>query len=115
MDENEYWGRLEFRISSELTLIAVSKWESLWCDGFLHQEYFLQGNPPRICGTAWMGGIPGQKTSYQETWQFSLFPQVEVGDRGGFDWSRLLPSEDESGWLSIDREARTLSMIVGRS
>ena len=55
VDEDEFWVRLEYRVSAELAGIDDDAMRFLWCDGFRPEEYRTNANPPSIRGRAWIG------------------------------------------------------------
>ena len=103
MTEDEFWPRLEFRVSAEFRGMEEDALRFLWCDGFVPQDYALDGPVPAIRGRAWIG-------NRQEEWGFVLLLPPGEMDRSSFDWSCLLPAADVTGWLSADPLGRRLEI-----
>jgi hypothetical protein len=104
MTETEYWGRLEFRVSFELTGMPEKQMRRLWCDGFIAEEYLLAESIPRITGDAWVG-IGSDK---QEKWGFTLFLPDKFESVNEINWDNLLPRKDFTRWLTPDFDAKQL-------
>jgi len=98
MTESEYWLRLEYRLESEFDGLPERHLRYYWCDGFLPQQYFLDEEPPRIAGKAWI--CNGQET--YELWDFVFFLDHPVGSSSEIDWTSLLPAKNVTRWLAVD-------------
>jgi hypothetical protein len=105
VEEADYWRRLEFRVCRELDGIDEYRRRGLWCDGFIPDEYALEGDPPCIRGTAWI--CPGQT---QQAWRFTLVLRQRPTHRHGVDWAALLPAETATSWLKLDSENRHIDI-----
>jgi hypothetical protein len=79
---------------------------SLWCDGFIPEQYLLDAPTPRITGCAWIGIGPRK----QERWKFVLSLDGTTGSRDEISWDALLPPDEATGWLMIDPEARWMQL-----
>jgi hypothetical protein len=77
----------------------------LWCDGFLPGQYLLDGNRPRITGTAWI--CNGLK---QDEWRFTLFLPRRVAAPHEIEWASLLPPQDVTRWLAVDQQAKCIQI-----
>jgi hypothetical protein len=104
VDEEDFWSRLEFRITRELSGFEDRQLRACWCDGLVADEYELHGAQPRIRGRAWCG------PSGQERWTFTLLLDRAVGNRDLIDWSTLLPADDVTGWLIPEPQAETMTI-----
>jgi len=104
MDEKAFWGRLEYRLCSELARRSEKELRGLWCDGIYPIHYFAEGRRPHLQGRAYFG-----KTG-QEEWEFTHFVGRRVRRADELDWASLMPSEDVSGWLTLDLQRRTLTI-----
>jgi len=104
VDEAEFWGRLERRISAEFAGFAERRLRFYWCDGLFPEACNLVGEESRILGEALCG------SSGQEPWRFTLVVGHEAESRDQIDWSKLLPSSRLTGWLTPDPEKKTLWM-----
>jgi hypothetical protein len=107
MTENEFWGWLERRVCREFQGLQESSLRYLWCDGFLVDEYVLHLAVPSIHGRAWI------VDRRQELWQFTLELPPGPIDRAGIDWRALLPTDDVTGWLTVDRTGKRLEVEPG--
>ena len=105
MDEADYWARLEYRVSREFAGMAERRLRSLWCEGFIPQQYLFSEPTPRIVGRAWIGGGPAQ-----HEWEFTLFLPPETRSRDEIEWAALLPAEDVTRWLALDLAARRIQI-----
>ena len=104
--EADYWPRLEFRVCRELAGMEESALRFLWCDGFIPEQYLLDDPTPRITGRAWICNGPKQ-----EQWEFTLvFPEA-VQTVQDISWAALLPSEEATGWLGVDRDGRQIVIV----
>lgn len=70
---------------------------SLWCDGFLPEQYLLDDNRPRVTGRAWIC-----KGLRQEEWEFTFLLPKSVSSLNDVDWASLLPPENVTRWLSLN-------------
>jgi hypothetical protein len=103
--EAEFWQRLEFRISHELTRAENRALRFLWCDGFVPEGFILEDPTPRIVGQAWIGD-----GSRQDRWEFTLFLDAATRARSQIPWSALLPPDETTGWLTVDVDARRIEL-----
>jgi len=97
MNESEYWKQLEFRVCREFAGMSENHLRFRWCDGFIPQQYQLEGPSPCVTGRAWICDGPKQ-----EEWDFTLFLMPPVASRSEIDWSSYLPPENVSHWLAVD-------------
>mgnify|MGYP003387065291 CR=1 FL=1 len=105
LDEERFWVHLEFRICHEFAGLPERRHRYLWCDGFLPNEYLLDGRASRITGTAWIGDGPSQSE-----WDFALLVPRSVRSREEIDWASLLPRENMTRWMSFDEAKRYLEI-----
>ncbi|MBN1427737.1 MAG: hypothetical protein JXB07_05080 [Anaerolineae bacterium] len=108
MNEAEFWDSLEYRVCDELASFTEKEIRSLWCDGFVPQQFALDANEPYIGGRVWIGGIIGRRPDYQEDWQFRLMIGKSIHSRAEIVWDTLLPPENKTGWLTVDRARKTI-------
>ncbi len=104
MDEADYWARLEYRVCREFARMGQHL-RSLWCDGFIPEQYFLDDAIPRITGRAWICNGPKQ-----DEWGFTLLLPHPVGSRDEIDWVLLLPPENATRWLSLDQRGKHIQI-----
>jgi hypothetical protein len=97
VDEADYWVSLEWRVGSEFAGMPQNHLRFLWCDGFIPEQYLLDGPVPCITGRAWICN-----GSLQEEWSFTLFLNQAVGSPKDIEWERLLPPEGVTRWLAVD-------------
>jgi len=76
---------------------------SLWCDGFIAEEYKVDDPAPRITGRAWICNGPRQ-----DRWEFTLVLDEAVRGCEEVPWGTLLPRDDVSGWLAVDLGGRRI-------
>jgi hypothetical protein len=96
--EADYWVRLAFRICREFAGMSDRHLQYLWCDGITPEEYLLDDPAPRITGRAWICNGPKQ-----DEWNFTLFLPHPVDSREEINWASLLPPENVTRWLALDR------------
>lgn len=104
MDEEEFWNRLEHRITREFAGFHDRQLRAIWCDGLIADEYDLHGARPHIRGRAWCGH------SGQQRWTFTLMLDRPVDNRNVIDWSTLLPADDVTGWLIPEPQQKTMTI-----
>ncbi|GIF72649.1 hypothetical protein [Asanoa siamensis] len=104
MNEDDFWLRLEYRVSAEFRGFTDKDLRQFWCDGFVPEEYDLLAERPCIRGMAWCG------PTGQDTWTFVLFLNPTVRHRDEIDWATLLPSDESTGWLTPDPTSRSLTI-----
>jgi hypothetical protein len=83
--EDEFWPRLEYRVSQELASSENPQLRYLWVDGFLPRAVEHRDDGNWVVGTAWVA----DDSRSQATWAFGLF--LGVATREAADWARLLP------------------------
>src|SRR5882724_10024282 len=103
MTESDFWPALEYRVCRELEGMDDER-RSLWCDGFIPDEYHLEDTEPRITGRAWIGRGPDR----QEAWPFRLDLDAPAHGKDSIHWEELLPAEEQTAWLAVDVERRTV-------
>ncbi|HEX8344382.1 MAG TPA: hypothetical protein VF657_06495 [Actinoplanes sp.] len=104
MEEQEFWGRLEFRVCAEFQGFAGKQLRHYWCDGLVAEEYDFSAAQPQVRGHAWCGATGS------EHWQFTLILTPGTRSREAIDWPALLPADKLTGWLLPDPHAK--SMII---
>src|SRR4051794_3723813 len=104
MDESEYWLALEFRLCRELDGLRQTHHPGYSCDGIYGEAYFINEDPPRILGHAWICG-----TKYEE-WKFELYLPNRVASREQIDWAALLPPLNVTKWLAIDEGGKRIQI-----
>ncbi len=109
MDAAEFWEHLEHRVCREMERLWVCAQAGMWCDGFIAEFVDFDSRPTRIRGRAWIGF--GNRD--QESWTFELRLPVPVARASEIRWTELLPSEDVTKWLTVDREHRHLVVAPG--
>jgi hypothetical protein len=104
VDEQEFWERLEYRVCGELAGMEDRDLRALWCDGFIPRQLLIDDGPPRIIGYAWMA-IGARE---QDQWNFIFYLPTSVRSQIDLEWQELLPPEDLTEWLEIDRTKKEL-------
>jgi hypothetical protein len=105
MSPNDFWSALEFRVCRELAGVPDTSIRFWWCDGFIPEP------PPRgreVHGDVWCDG------PRQFQWRFKL-KLPPAFDPGTDDWSQLLPPEDLTGWLWMDKEHQQITVDAARA
>jgi hypothetical protein len=97
MVESDYWVNLEFRVCREFAGMLENRLRFLWCDGFIPEQYLLEGPSPRIRGRSWICNGPRQ-----DEWEFTLVLNHPVDSLSEIDWASLLPAENVTRWLTAD-------------
>src|SRR4051812_43895846 len=101
MEKDQYSLLLEHRISKEFLGMATPGLSRLWCDGVILEAYLLDESPPRILGHAWI--VEGQE---QQEWKLELLLPPSMRSQESIDWAALLPAENVTRWLAVDRASR---------
>jgi hypothetical protein len=97
LSEHDFWLYLEYRVCHEFAAMTEKHLRCFWCDGFIPDQYFLDGQSPYITGRAWVCD-----DFKQELWEFTLLLNHPVGSRSEIEWQTLLPPEDVTSWLVVD-------------
>ena len=105
MNEREFESALEFRICREFSGMSAPGLSELWCDGVLLEIFLLDDPRPRILGHAWIC-----KGHDQEEWRFELLLPHSTRSREAIDWERLLPPEDRTRWIALDRPKKFIQV-----
>ena len=105
MDEADYWLSLEYRLCHEFAGMPENHLRFLWCDGFIPEQYRLDGPSPQITGRAWI--CNGRR---QQEWEFSLFLTHPVGSRAEINWRSLLPPANVTRWLAIEPAGKRIQI-----
>jgi hypothetical protein len=105
MEEKEYWLALEYRLCDEFRGMVESRLSDYWCDGIFGELYLVNEPRPRILGAAWIAG----RRHYGE-WKFELLLPHPVRSREDIEWAALLPADDVTRWLTVDKERRFIQI-----
>jgi hypothetical protein len=108
VNENAFWGHLEFRVCHEMDSIEEYAKQCMYCDGFEPTTIDLDARPQRISGKAWIGD-----GRLMEFWDFELLLPTQVSSREEIRWAELLPPEDVTAWLDVDSERKCLVVAPG--
>ena len=106
MTETEYYGHLEFRVSSELAGMRERELRAWWCDGFLPEKFVVTGSGSHVAGRVWMDAGAGG----QQLWNFVLLLGPQPTQRDQVRWAEALPADDTTGWLFLDFERRFMKI-----
>ncbi|MCP4093540.1 MAG: hypothetical protein GY747_08825 [Planctomycetes bacterium] len=79
--------------------------QTLWCDGFLPQDYHFG-----LCGDCVTGQVWICFDQEQYLWDFRLDLVKGTRDLSTVDWTQLLPSEDVTQWMALDYENCRIEM-----
>src|SRR5206468_1213448 len=105
VSEGDYWLNLEYRVSREFAGMPDNRLRFLWCDGFVPGYYILQDPVPHVMGHAWIGD-----GGELEDWAFTLFLAKSVDSSDQIDWSALLPGDNMTCWLAVDRARKRIQI-----
>ena len=104
MDESQFWLKLEFRVSGELRQMRDKHLRHLWCDGFDPVGVESDSHGAWIVGRAWIMGDDDSKYSFR----------LRIGEPGSSrpdrDWAALMPDEESTAWLSLDRSSQRIEI-----
>jgi hypothetical protein len=105
MTEDEFWPALEFRICRELSGMDDKVLSGMWCDGIRGDIVRPEAGPVYMYGTIYIG-----KTG-QTAMEFRMTLPDNIASKDDIVWSKLMPPEDMTAWLSVDYSKRKLVMI----
>jgi hypothetical protein len=110
MTEDEFWIELEFRICRELSGMSDAVLRLMCCDGIggdfvRFPTYKTRGGQAYLYGTIYIG-----KTG-QTAMEFRMALPHNITSKDDIVWSKLMPPEDMTAWLSVDYSKRKLVMI----
>jgi hypothetical protein len=105
VDQQEFQGNLEFRICREFAGMSDGKLRELWCDGVMLEAFLVDDPRPRILGGAWIC-----TDSNQEVWRLELLLPRRLQSVYELHWETLLPAENVTKWLAIDRENKLIQI-----
>jgi hypothetical protein len=108
MDEAYFWLALEYRICGEFAGMPHKELRRIWCDGIIPSLFLLDDPTPRITGQAWL--CFGRQ---QQEWEFTLLLPTPASSREQIDWAALLPPENVTRWISLDRMAKHIEFAPG--
>jgi len=108
MNEEDYWSALEYRVGEEMSGVEEHRRLGMWCDGLIANTFDLESEPACISGRAWVCFH-----SRQEEWTFDLLLPASGSTREQIDWAQLLPTDDATGWLSVDLKRKHLVVTPG--
>tara|TARA_R110002072_G_scaffold269079_11_gene428370 strand:- start:28443 stop:28799 length:357 start_codon:yes stop_codon:yes gene_type:complete len=104
MDESQFWAKLQFRVTRELGQMQDKHLRYLWCDGLDPTGVEGDWQGVWVVGRAWMLGDD------DSVYEFRL----RIGDPGSScpvaDWSALMPTEESTAWLSLDRLSKRVEI-----
>jgi hypothetical protein len=106
VEEPEFWRLLEYRLCSEFHGSPDSDTRFLWCDGLDPSGTVEDKDGTWIEGVAWICGDARREGEFR--FRLRIGSIGSSAPRG--DWSRLLPRDDMTGWLLVDRSARRIEM-----
>lgn len=106
MQEDDFWTRLECRLTQEMGQLDECRALGMWCDGLRPEQYALRGPGRHIQGECWIGLGPRN----QETWQFRLVLKDHLSKRSEIYWPYFLPPDGVTGWLRVFPKQRFLEI-----
>jgi len=107
LTERQFWAILARRVSREMQKHPICKQRWLWCDGLFGERYFVDSDPRRITGVAWIDYGRGQ-----EEWKFSLIlpTSVSASDVADIAWTELAPRYEADGSFVIAFEKKEIGV-----
>lgn len=105
MDVKDFWTQLEFRVCREIDGLPGDDFRGLWCDGFIPDRCEICDGRMVVSGRVWMAW-----GSVQHQWVFMLPLPVGATCESDVNWEAILPPEDVTGWLSLDRTRRKMKV-----
>ena len=105
LTERQFWAILARRVSREMQKHPTCKQHRLWCDGLLGERYFLDSEPRRITGVAWI-----DSGRHQEEWKFSVILPLSASGAADIIWSELAPGSEVDGSFVIAPEKKEIEI-----
>ena len=105
MEEKEYWSALEYRLGDEFRGMTEGNLSEYWCDGIFGELYLVNEPRPRILGPVWLA----DRRNYGQ-WRFELLLPHRVRSKAHIDWEALMPADDVTRWLAVDKERRFIQI-----
>ena len=96
MTEDEFWSGLEFHICRELRGMDDKILSGMCCDGIRGDIVRPEAGPAYMYGTIYIG-----KTG-QTAMEFRMALPDNITSKDDIVWSKLMPPEDVTAWLSVD-------------
>jgi hypothetical protein len=106
MNESDFFQSLEARVTRELAGMRQKELTSLWCDGFIPDDFIVVGKCCNISGRVWIG-VGSER---QECWSFVLHLGGDTLIREEIDWPKFLPDPNVTGWLSMDSKTKFMKI-----
>ena len=106
MNEADFWSRLEYRVTREMSELADCRRLGLWCDGFLPQHFLLGKIQRAVKGGVWIGIGPKE----QKLWSFELFTPQSYRKVEDLSWGELLPPDGVTEWLAVFFEQERIEL-----
>ncbi|HEY1687172.1 MAG TPA: hypothetical protein VGG19_20595 [Tepidisphaeraceae bacterium] len=105
MEQQEFWSRLEVRVTAEIEELKEDGFRGWWCDRFTPHRIGLVGERQAVIGKVWMG-----KGEAQEQWHFALLLIQIVTNLEEIHWEELLPAREMTGWLSLNAKKKEMKI-----
>jgi hypothetical protein len=109
MTENAFWRALERRICRELEAMSDNALRHMWCDGVRGDIVRREVGPACLCGSIWIGK-DGQTAT-----QFTMALPDNITSRDDIVWSKLMPPEDMTAWLSVDVKRKLVTIDLSKA
>jgi hypothetical protein len=109
MTEDEFWGRMEYRIADELSGMEGHELRKMWCDGIIGGVDHLDDHHIRLSGTVCLG--PDGQT--EMTFVMALPSNFVIGS--DIPWDALLPADHLTGWLAVDAKRKRVSIDINKA
>jgi hypothetical protein len=109
MTVDELWNGLEFRICRELSGMNDKILRRMWCDGVHGDIVRPEAGPAYMYGTIWIG------QDGQTAMEFRMTLPDNITSKDGIVWSKLMPPEDMTGWLSVDLKRKLVTIDLSKA
>jgi hypothetical protein len=109
MTEDEFWLGLEWRLCHELRGMNDRELRSMWCDGIRGDMVRPEAGPAYMSGTTWIG------KDGQTAMHFTMALDDSVVGEDGIVWSKLMPPENVTAWLSVDPKRKLVTIDLSKA
>jgi hypothetical protein len=82
---------------------------SMWCDGIRGAVVRPEAGPAYMSGTIWIG------KDGQTEMQFTMVLPDNIASKDDIVWSKLMPPEDMTAWLSVDPKRKLVAIDLSKA
>ncbi len=109
MTESAFWSALEWRICRELEGMTDDALRHMWCDGVRGDIVRREAGRACLCGSIWIG------KDGQTAMQFTMVLPGDIPSKTDIVWSKLMPPEDTTAWLSVDVGRKQVTIDLSKA